>query len=114
MKEAGIIVLRAAVGGLFVVLFSVLGEAVRPKSFAGIFAAAPSVAIASLLITSVTRGPAAVALAGAGMVIGALAMIAASFVGVDAVKRFRSRRGSLAMIGVWLGVGGALYAVLLR
>jgi Protein of unknown function (DUF3147) len=114
MNEFGVVFIRALVGGLFVVFFSVIGEALRPKAFAGIFAAAPSVAIASLIITSVVNGPAAVALAGAGMIVGALAMIAACVVGVDSVRRFRSLKGSLAALAVWLGVGGGLYAVALR
>lgn len=114
MSDALLILLRALIGGLFVVLFSLAGEMLRPKSFAGVFAAAPSVAIASLTITGAVDGPAALALAGTGMVAGAIAMVAACVVSIDAVKRFRSMRGSLAAIGVWLLVAGALYGVVLR
>jgi hypothetical protein len=114
MKDVGIILLRALIGGLFVVFFSLVGEALRPKSFAGIFTAAPSIALASLIVTSVVDGPAAVAMAGAGMVVGALALVAACVVGLDAVKRFRSLKGSLAALAVWLGLAGALYGVVLR
>jgi uncharacterized membrane protein (GlpM family) len=114
MHDLGILILRAALGGAFVVAFSVLGEALRPRSFAGIFAAAPSVALASLLITTFTRGPAAVALAATGMLAGAVAMVAACVVGVDAVKRFRSLRGSIAAITVWCAVAAAIYVVVLR
>ncbi|HKR99718.1 MAG TPA: DUF3147 family protein [Candidatus Dormibacteraeota bacterium] len=114
MKDAGIILVRAVLGGAFVVAFSVLSEVLRPKSFSGIFAAAPSVALASLLVTTFVHGPAAVALAATGMIVGALGMIAAAVVGVDAVKRLRGLKGSLAAIAVWLMVAGGVYAVALR
>jgi tRNA(Ile2) C34 agmatinyltransferase TiaS len=114
MQEVGLIALRGVLGGSFVVAFSLIGEMLRPKSFAGIFAAAPSVALASLLITTFTTGPAAVALAAAGMIAGAVAMVAACVVGVDSVKRFRGLRGSLAAIGVWCACAAAMYVVVLR
>jgi Protein of unknown function (DUF3147) len=114
MEEIGLLALRGVLGGLFVAAFSILGEALRPKSFAGIFAAAPSVALASLLITTFTKGPAAVALAATGMVGGAVAMVAACVVGIDAVKRFRGLRGSLAAISVWFAVAAGIYVVVLR
>jgi uncharacterized membrane protein (GlpM family) len=50
------IVLRFFVGGLFVVLFSVLGETFKPKSFAGIFGAAPSIALAGLILCFTEHG----------------------------------------------------------
>lgn len=114
MKELGIVALRAVVGGAFVALFSVIGELLRPKSFAGIFAAAPSVALASLLITDGTKGSQAVWLSAVGMIAGAAAMVAACTVGIDSVKRFRALRGSLAAIGVWLVVASGLYVVTQR
>jgi hypothetical protein len=49
--------LRFLIGGLAVSLFAVAGDIVRPKSFAGLFGAAPSIAFCTL----------ALALAGQGM-----------------------------------------------
>ena len=43
--------LRFLVGGIAVSAFAALGDALRPKSFAGLFGAAPSIALATLLIT---------------------------------------------------------------
>jgi hypothetical protein len=45
------------VGGLFVSAFAVLGDVLKPKSFAGLFGAAPSVALATLILTIYSRGP---------------------------------------------------------
>ena len=40
--------LRAVIGGVVVSAFALLGDVFQPKRFAGLFGAAPSVALASL------------------------------------------------------------------
>jgi Protein of unknown function (DUF3147) len=114
MGQVGVLALRALAGGALVVAFSVLGELLRPKSFAGIFAAAPSIALASLLVTDAASGAAAVRQSALGMVAGGVAMVAACVVAIDSVKRFRAPRGALAAIGVWIAAAAGLYAVALR
>ena len=42
------IFIRFLVGGVVVSLFAVLGDVLRPKSFARLFGAAPSVALATI------------------------------------------------------------------
>ena len=42
------LLVRFHIGGLVVSSFAVLGDMLKPKSFAGLFGAAPSVALASL------------------------------------------------------------------
>src|SRR5215472_11429982 len=54
MKE---ILVRFLVGGLSVSLFAFLGDLFKPKSFAGLFGAAPSIALATLLLTVGKDGP---------------------------------------------------------
>src|SRR5277367_5214405 len=49
-------IIRFIVGGLFVSAFAALGTVLKPKSFAGLFGAAPSVALASLVLTARTNG----------------------------------------------------------
>jgi hypothetical protein len=114
MREAAIIGVRALAGGTFVVLFTLVGEWLRPKSFAGLFAAAPSIAVASLLVTLVVNGEAAVWRSALGMVAGAVALVATCVVAIDSVKRFRAPHGSLAAIAVWFVVAGGLWTVTLR
>ena len=43
--------LRFLAGGIAVSGFAALGDVLRPKSFAGLFGAAPSIALATLIIT---------------------------------------------------------------
>ena len=50
------LVFRFVVGGSVVSLFAVIGDVLKPKSFAGLFGAAPSVALATLALTIATDG----------------------------------------------------------
>jgi hypothetical protein len=44
-SPAGELVARFLIGGIIVSLFAAIAEIVRPKSFAGLFGAAPSIAL---------------------------------------------------------------------
>jgi hypothetical protein len=59
--EASVVVIadlaaRFLAGGVLVGLFALLGDMFSPKSFAGLFAAAPSVALATMIITLRKQG----------------------------------------------------------
>jgi hypothetical protein len=47
---------RFLVGGIFVSAFAILGTVFKPKSFAGLFGAAPSIALATLALTIRNEG----------------------------------------------------------
>jgi hypothetical protein len=61
---------RFLVGGMIVSLFACLGDVLKPKSFAGLFGAAPSVALATLGLTVFADGKAYAALESRSMVVG--------------------------------------------
>jgi hypothetical protein len=67
-------VIRFIAGGVVVSLFALLGDLLRPKSFAGLFGAAPSVALATLSLAFWKEGAAYVATEGRSMVLGSLAL----------------------------------------
>jgi hypothetical protein len=50
------ILIRFIVGGAIVSAFAVLSDLFKPKSFAGIFGAAPSVALATIALTVAKEG----------------------------------------------------------
>jgi hypothetical protein len=50
------IFIRFLIGGAVVTSFAILGDLFKPKSFAGLFGAAPSVAIATLGLTIASEG----------------------------------------------------------
>ena len=70
MKE---ILLRVVVGGVVVSAFALLGDLLKPKSFAGLFGAAPSVALATLILTVMKDGKAYASTEARSMFLGALA-----------------------------------------
>ena len=94
--------LKALVGGTLVVAFSALGDTLKPKAFAGLFAAAPSVALASLAVTVLTSGPSKAAMSSRGMIAGAVGMIAYCIAASALVKRFGAVAGSLLAYVFWI------------
>jgi hypothetical protein len=80
--------IRFLVGGLAVSAFAVVGDIFRPKSFAGLFGAAPSVALATLAIAFWNQGPAYAAVEGRSMVIGSLALCLYSVTVCQLMKRY--------------------------
>ena len=69
-------VIRFLVGGVVVSAFALLGDILRPKSFAGLFGAAPSVALATLSLTLFKEGGQYAAMEGRSMIIGSVALAA--------------------------------------
>jgi hypothetical protein len=66
-------IVRFIIGGVFVSVFAVLGDILRPKSFAGLFGAAPSVALATLLLAIRQNGALYAATEARSMIGGAIA-----------------------------------------
>lgn len=75
-RDVIVVVIKALLGGTMVVLFAMVGHVVRPKWFAGLFGAAPSVAIASLAVTVVDKGHHDASVAAFGMLFGAAGFVA--------------------------------------
>ena len=107
---------RFFVGGTLVAVFSVMGDVFTPKSFAGLFGAAPSVALATMLLTLHKHGPAYVAVEARSMVAGALAFTAyASAVSLILHKRRTNPTAvAAATLALWAGLAVAGWAVFLR
>jgi len=101
--------LKALVGGLAVVGFSLIGQAGHPKRFAGLFSAAPSVALASLAMTVVAKGAGATLPYAQGMLIGSAGMIAYCLVSLVLINRLHALVGSILACLAWFAVAGGLY-----
>jgi len=95
------IVVKALAGGLLVLAFAAVAQILSPKRFAGIFAAAPSVALASLIVTVTFTGDRDVPAAAAGMAIGAAGFALYCLAAVPLVRRFGAWRGSALALIVW-------------
>lgn len=98
--------IRFLIGGFIVSLFAMLGEVLRPKSFAGLFGAAPSVALATLGITIPHNGLAFAALEGRSMMIGAVAFFIYAMLTSWILRRRRIRPlvVTLALMPIWFAV----------
>jgi hypothetical protein len=107
--------LRFLAGGIAVSAFAALSDALRPKSFAGLFGAAPSIALATLLLTLSQKGAPFVGLEGRSMIVGAFALAAYSWSVCVLLKRFllSSWAATMAALIVWfavaLGASAALF-----
>ncbi len=107
--DVGILLLRGLAGGALVLVFAQMAEVVSPKAFSGLFAAAPSVAVASLAITAASEGAKTARQDSIGMVVGGIAMAACCVVAVVAIPRVQALRGSAASWVAWLVVAMGLY-----
>ena len=83
-------VIRFLAGGVLVSLFAVAGDVLRPKSFAGLFGAAPSVALATLTLAFWKHGGGYVSTEGRSMIIGAIALSIYSVLVCQLLMRVRS------------------------
>lgn len=113
LKEA---VIRFLFGGVVVSAFAVLGDLFRPKSFAGLFGAAPSVALATLGLTIAKHGVAYAATEGRSMIAGAVALCVYCQAVSWLLMRYRwsTLFVTLVSIMLWLGVAFGIWFFLLR
>lgn len=95
--------LRFLAGGLMVTAFAILGDVLRPKSFAGLFGAAPSVAVATLSLALFEQGGTYVSVEGRSMMIGALALAVYSVVVCQFLMRLRASAitATVSALAVW-------------
>lgn len=107
---------RFVIGGFVVSSFAVLGDMLKPKSFAGLFSAAPSVALASLGLAVAQHGTLYARAEAKSMVLGAIAFVLYAW----AVSRilFRTKlpvlAATAASLTLWLASALGLWAGLLR
>jgi Protein of unknown function (DUF3147) len=99
---------RFLVGGVMVSAFSMLGDILRPKSFAGLFGAAPSVALATLGIAVYEHGVNYAARQSWAMTAGAIALAVYSVVVCQLLIRARAAPATLLSLVVWLIVAFGL------
>lgn len=113
MHDAGVIALKGLAGGLLVVAFALLSQGLKPKRFAGLFSAAPSVAIAGLIITLVDKGPAEAGKDSYGMIAGAIGMVVYASCAVPLLRHMRARRAAGIALVAWTAVAAVAAVPLL-
>ena len=110
------LLLRALIGGAVVSLFALIGDLLKPKRFAGLFGAAPSVALATLGLTIVTKGKDYAAIETRSMIGGAVAFFIYACLVCWIMMRYKPPAKLVTLLGLamWLGTASALWFVWLR
>jgi hypothetical protein len=110
------ILVRFLVGGAVVSVFAAVGDVLKPKSFAGLFGAAPSVALATLGLTIAAEGTSYAAIEARSMMAGALALFAyASFVSWLMVRyNVKAIVTTICSMPLWIGVAFGIWHFWMR
>jgi uncharacterized membrane protein (GlpM family) len=110
------ILMRFLIGGTVVSTFAATGDLFKPKSFAGLFGAAPAVALATLTLTVAAQGANYAATEARSMMAGAVGF----FLYASCVSWFLMRYHrkvlfvAVAAIPVWFAVAFGVWQVWLR
>ena len=93
-----------------------LADVLKPKSFAGLFGAAPSVGLATLALTVAADRKTYASIEARSMAAAALAFLAYACITCRLMMRFRWRAlpASVATLVVWMAVSLGLWIVILR
>jgi hypothetical protein len=107
---------RFLLGGALVSAFALIGDVVRPKRFAGLFAAAPSVAIATLALTASFSGAEVAATEARSLIASSLALVIYVYVveRVLASARWPALATTLCALIVWILIAWGAGAVMIR
>lgn len=108
------LLIRFLIGGIVVSLFAALGDVLRPKSFAGLFGAAPSIALATVGLAILQNGKAYAALECRSMTLGAIAFFVYALLVGWVLGRYKPHTlfASLALMPAWFGISLGLWFLL--
>lgn len=106
-------VIRFLAGGIVVSAFALLGDLLRPKSFAGLFSAAPSVALVTLGLAFHNQGVDYAAAEAWAMVFGSIALAIYGGLVCHLLMRRRWSAGAASSTALlaWFGVGAGLLMI---
>jgi len=110
------IVLRFVIGGVVVSVFAMIGDLLKPKSFAGLFGAAPSVALATIGLTVAKEGGSYAGIEARSMMGGAIAFFLYASLVSWMMMRYKVKAlwTTLGLVPVWLVAAFGLWYVWLK
>lgn len=99
------------IGGIIVSAFAVLAEIFRPKTFAGLFSAAPSIALATIGITIARHGKIYAATEAHSMLFGTIGFFCYASAACWLLMRMKMKAltATIALLPVWFGISLALW-----
>jgi hypothetical protein len=103
-------------GNAVVSLFALTGDVLRPKSFAGIFGAAPSIALATIGLTIAKSGAQYASIEARSMVLGAAGFLAYAITVRYVVARYKPSTllATISLMPVWAATSFGLWYWVLR
>lgn len=109
-------IVRFVVGGIIISLFAALGDVLKPRGFAGLFGAAPSVALATLALTVANEGKDFAGIEARSMIVGAGAFVVYGItcVYLMGVRRIKASFASVGALSVWALCAWGLWTMFLR
>jgi uncharacterized membrane protein (GlpM family) len=110
MHEVLILAVKGLAGGCLVVAFALLSECLAPKRFAGLFGAAPAVALAGLAIVLLDKTVHDAHQQTVGMLAGCAGMIASAAATIPLLRRLRASRAATLGLVAWV-VPAAVVAI---
>jgi hypothetical protein len=110
------IIVRFVIGGAVVSAFAVVGGLFKPTSFAGLFGAAPSVALATLGLAIAKEGAGYASLECRSMISGAVALGVYSLLVTQLLMRWRfsALLATVSSTPIWFLVAFGLWKTFLR
>jgi hypothetical protein len=108
--------LRFVLGGLVVSAFAALGDVLKPKSFAGLFGAAPSIALATLGLTIAAHGKMYAATEARSMIAGSLAFCLYAVIcsWLMMRRKLHAMAVTVPALAIWLVCSISMWLVVLR
>jgi hypothetical protein len=116
VEEVMDMMLRFLIGGMVVSVFAILGDVLKPESLGGVFAAAPTIALATLVLTMHKHGGVYVVTEARSMVAGAIAFFAYACAVSFVLMRWRSKAltTAIALLPIWFATAAGLWSLWLR
>lgn len=108
LSDPVILVIKGLAGGGLVVAFALISEGLSPKRFAGLFSAAPAVALAGLAVTLLDKGAHSAHENATGMIAGGVGMVAYAAAVIPLLRRLRAGPAAAIALGAWTGVAAVV------
>jgi hypothetical protein len=109
LEDAVTTAIQALAGGTLVVAFALLGEVVNPKRLAGLFSAAPSIALAGLAVTVVASGSEQATHAAWTMILGAAGFVGFTVSVAVLIRRVPAVAASAVGCAIWIAIAVGSY-----
>ncbi len=109
-------IIRFFLGGIIVSIFAVIGDVFRPRTFSGLFGAAPTIALSSLGLAFAMDGAQKVATEARSMILACGAMFVYALISRYFILKhdWSSLPAALVSYVGWFGVAFGLWFVILR